>query len=451
MAVFGLGHIGLPVAAFFASRGFHVFGIDSDESLLSKVRGGRIPFYEPGLAELVKGALKERNLELTSDRVSAFRQSCILFVTVGTPMAQDGFIDLSQVRSVVTSLGEMMRNQEGHKLVVVKSTVIPGTTEEFIRPTLLHSSGKSKEEFGLAVNPDFLTEGSAIEDLASPERIIIGSLEQSSIDALKEFYSELYSGQPPIMLTTNTLNAEIIKYASNSFLATKISFINELADFCEGAEGADVQVVSQGMGLDKRIGSEFLRAGLGYGGSCFSKDNRALMQAAARVGAPLSIVGAAEEYNSARPGKIVERMDRIVGGLAGKKIALLGVAFKPGTDDIRDAISTELALELLRKGSRISAYDPIALPNFREALGDNCEYAASVSSCVQDADCCLLVTEWDEFRTLEPLDFQSMKQKILIDGRRIYDPNKFTGRMKFVAIGLGTQFRRGPPATESGV
>jgi UDPglucose 6-dehydrogenase len=437
VAVVGLGYVGLPTAACFASRGFRAIGIDTDGKKVRALKSGKPQLCDRGFPELFKRGIEEGSLSFTSDYESALADAATVFITVGTPSLRDGSIDLSQVRAAAASIGRVLRNQKGYRLVVVKSTVTPGTTRDVVGPTIEKHSGKRLGEYGLATNPEFLREGDAVGGTLSPDRVVIGADDRESKSRLKTLYNEFYAGHLPRMLLTNTVNAEIIKYASNAFLATKVSFINEVARLCSAIPGADVSVVSEGMGLDSRIGPRHLRAGLGFGGSCFPKDVRAIIAAARASGVQLPIIEAANQTNERQPLVAVQMARRMIGELRGKRVALLGLSFKPDTDDMREAVSIRLVNELRKQGSRVVVYDPVATPNARRIFGRKVEYAESVESCVKDADCCIVATEWDEFRRLRPKDFSPMRIKALVDGRRIFNPFRFNKKMKFAAVGYG--------------
>lgn len=420
----GLGYVGLSTAVCFASRGIECLGVDTDEKKIESLKRGKVPFVEPGLPESLRKAVDDEKLTFRSDYRGILSSARVVFMTVGTPSRRGGSIDLSQVKAASISLGKALRTQKGYALIVVKSTVTPGTTERVVRPALEKYSAKKLGEYGLVANPEFLREGNAITDTLSPDRIVIGADDGRSGRKLKAFYERFYGSQLPRVLLTNTVNAELIKYASNAFLATKVSFINEIANLCNRVPGSDVSVVAKGMGLDKRIGPQFLEAGLGYGGSCFPKDVDALLALAGGLRARLSIVNAASEVNSEQPLEAVKLARKMLGSLEGKRIALLGLAFKPGTDDMREAVSTRLIREFLRNGSSVVAYDPAAIPNARRLFGRLVGYADSVKSCLLGSDCCIIVTEWNDFKVLGPDDFSVLKNQALVDGRKDLRPSQ---------------------------
>lgn len=433
----GLGHVGLSTAVSIAARGITTVGIDIDKERLKTISRGQSPFKEQSIPRLLAETVRSGKLRVTSDP-SALADTEIQFITVQTPSSNDGTIDLTHVRNAASSIGKALRGSEGYKLVVVKSTVTPGTTAGVVRPMLELESHRKPNEFGLAVNPEFLREGRAIEDTMHPDRIVIGTNDERSERTLVSFYRRLYRRLPKTVLTT-PVNAELVKYASNAFLATKVTFINEIANLCFKLKGADVSVVAKGMGLDKRIAPWFLRAGLGYGGSCFPKDVSALLKAAESVGVDLSVAEAAAKGNEKQPLVGVDLAESLVGGIRGKRIALLGLAFKPDSDDMRDAVSLRLVPELLRRGAEVVAYDPAAMANARRLLGEKIEYAESRKACLKGADCCIVVTEWDEFSKLRPKDFkESMRTPAVVDGRGVLNRKQFLeSGVRFSAVGLG--------------
>jgi UDPglucose 6-dehydrogenase len=437
VVVVGLGYVGLTTAVCFASRRFRTIGLDIDPKKLKSLERGEATLEEKGLHKLLKRGVSSGHLTFTSSYRHVVNDAGVIFIAVGTPSRKDGSINLSSVESAARSLGTELSHTKGYRLFVVKSTVIPGTTEGILKPLIERESGMRLGEFGLATNPEFLREGSAVEDTMSPDRLVIGTADARSAGRMMTFYRRFYVKSRPKTISTTPVNAELIKYASNAFLATKVSFINEVANLCSAIPSADVKIVAKGMGLDKRIAPYFLNAGLGWGGSCFGKDIRALLSFADKEGAVLSIVRAAYGTNEKQPLEAVERARMYLGDLKGRRIGILGLSFKPGTDDIREAVSIRLIERLLKEGSDVIAYDPAAISNAKKILPRKVAYAGSIASCLEGADCCIVVTEWDEFRRLKPKDFSGMRNQILIDGRRIYEPGVFAKKLKFAAIGLG--------------
>ena len=435
ISFFGLGYVGLVTALAFASRGFKVYGHDVDKNKIKNLRNKKLYIYEPGLQDLLERS--EENFIPTENAEEALMKTDVTFITVGTPSRPDGSIDLSYVRSAAETIGRALR-KKGYHLIVVKSTVLPGTTEEVARIIERESGRRAGEGFGICMNPEFLREGNAVEDIFKPDRIVIGCIDERSGDMLEGLWREFYGNEMPPLLRTNLVNAEFIKYASNAFLAMKVSFINEIANIAQRVKGADVEVIARGIGLDKRIGPLFLKAGLGFGGSCFPKDLMALMRFSEELGYDPRLLRSTIDLNKEQPYKAVELAEKLVGSLDGKKIAVLGLSFKPNTDDMRDAVSIRVVEGLLRKKAKVSVYDPAAMENARRIFKDKVEYAESAFDCIKDADCAIIVTEWDEFRRLGPDDFiRNMRNPAVVDGRRIYNPDEFAGRVKFSAIGLG--------------
>lgn len=324
-------------------------------------------------------------------------------------------------------------------MVIIKSTVVPGTTQDVVKPILeLESNKKCGKDFGLCMNPEFLRQGSAFEDTLHTDRIVIGEHDKKSGDTLESLYKGFYGKNTPPSIRTSLSTAELIKYASNSLLATKISFINMIANICEKIPGADVKTVATAMGLDKRIGPLFLNAGLGYGGSCFPKDVKALIAYSKSLQYTPVLLEEVETLNRNQPLKAVQFCREQLGNLKGKNVAILGLAFKPDTDDMREARVVPIINQLLKEDATVTVYDPVAIPAAKTIFRNKIQYAQSAIHCLKEADCCILVTEWPEFKKLTPGDFtKNMKYPILIDGRRIFDPEAFSAQLKFKAIGLG--------------
>ncbi|RLI05234.1 UDP-glucose 6-dehydrogenase [Candidatus Bathyarchaeota archaeon] len=445
VSVFGLGYVGLTTAACLAYKKFNVTGFDVDLEKVSAINKGKVYVHEPGLEKLVEETVTEGFLKATSNPKQTINKTEITFITVGTPSKPDGSIDLTAVKEVSKTIGEALHDKKGWHLVVVKSTVIPGTTENMVKPILEETSGKKcGTDFGLCVNPEFLREGNAVEDMFKPDKLVIGEFDKKSGDALENFYRMFYENQLPPTIRTTPVNAELIKYANNAFLAMKVSFINMVANLCQKLPGADVEIVAKGIGLDKRIGSLFLRAGLGWGGSCWPKDLQAFLNFSSKMEVPLPLVKATLDINSLQPYVAVKLAEKFLGSLQGKKVALLGLAFKPNTDDMREAVSIKLVEKLLQLEAEVVVYDPIALGNAKKIFGEKVRYANSVQECLNGAECCIIVTEWEEFKKLKPDDFlKHMKNPVVIDGRRIYKPEEFNRKLKFAAIGLGTYNQKG--------
>jgi len=439
VSIVGTGYVGLSTAVGFASKGYHVFTSTHDTEKAIKINEGVSPFYEPNLQELLKNAVKNRRLKCVLSCEEAVLNTDVTFIATGTPSKPDGSIDLRYIENSALEIGEALKKKDAYHLVVVKSTVVPGTTENLVKPAIeKYSNKRCGVDFGLCMNPEFLRQGSALYDTLNPDRLVIGEHDRESGDLLEALYREFYGEKTPPIMRTNLPTAELIKYASNAFLATKISFANTIANVCETIQGADVTVVAEAMGLDKRIGRHFLNAGLGYGGSCFPKDVRALIAYSKDLGYNPELLEAVESVNENQPHKAVQLCKKLLGDLKGKNIAVLGLSFKPNTDDMREARSVPIINQLLKQGAKIRAYDPVATANAKSIFKNKITYASSAIECLRSADCCILVTEWEEFKKLKPEDFaQNMKRPILIDGRRIYNPKTFGEKLEFTAIGLG--------------
>ncbi len=439
ISVFGLGPVGLATAVCFAKKGLSVVGIDPDKSRLEEIRERRAPYFEPNLDEYLKEVIKNETFMATDD-YSTNAQSDFAFITVGTPSNEEGTINLASVKDAARMIGGSLNAAENSQLVVVKSTVTPGTARNTVKPVLEAESGKTAGiDFGLCSNPEFLREGSAVYDAQFPDRIVIGSDDTESIRKLEALYREIHTPTAPPILKTTHENAELIKYANNAFLAMKVSYINCIANIAEHIPYADVRAIAQGIGLDNRIGPQFLNAGLGWGGSCFPKDLNALIAYSKRAGYVPELIEAVVEINRTQARKALEFALDALGSLEKRKAAILGLAFKPYTNDMREAVSIPVINSLLAKGASVTAYDPAAIEDARKVFGNTIGYAKNSFECIEQADCCVIVTEWDEFKRMQPKTFlERMRQPIVIDGRRIYDAAEFLHvGIKFYAIGLG--------------
>ena len=417
----GTGYVGLVSGACLADFGNEVICVDIDRERIEKIQNGIMPIYEPGLQELVARNYEAGRLSFTTDLADSVRKSEVIFCAVGTPMGDDGAADLSAVWAVSKDVALAM---EEYKVFVQKSTVPVGTSEEVGR--VMSENLKGDIPFDRVSNPEFLREGSAIEDFMRPNRVVIGAETDRSREIMSEIYSPLYLLETPIVFTS-IRTAELIKYASNAFLAVKISFINEMSDLCEKT-GANVNEVAKGLGLDKRIGPKFLHAGVGYGGSCLPKDVSAILRTASNVDADLRVVGAASDVNEARIDMLLGKLESELPDLSGKRIAVLGLSFKPNTDDLRHAPSLRLIDILLEKGVTVATYDPIAMDNAKEIYNDRIEFHNDAYSAMDGAAALVIMTEWNEFRQL---DISKMKdvlaEPVVIDCRNIYKPSIMTG------------------------
>ena len=419
IVVIGTGYVGLVSGACFSEFGFSVTCVDKDAAKITALKQGIIPIYEPGLDDLVKRNYSAGRLTFTTDLGPAVQAADAVFIAVGTPTRRgDGHADLSFVFAAAEEVaGHLM----GYTVVVTKSTVPVGTgkqVEQVIR------TANASADFDIASNPEFLREGSAIGDFMRPDRVVVGVQNDRAKDVMRQLYRPLYLIEKPVLFT-DLETAELIKYAANAFLAVKISYINQMADLCEKV-GANVHDVAKGMGLDNRIGSKFLHPGPGYGGSCFPKDTLALVKTAESYDSPVSIVSEVVAYNQARKNAMAARVQTAFSGdVKGRKIAVLGLAFKPETDDMRESPSIEIITALSEAGAQISAYDPAAMEEAKHLLPDTISFADSAQACLDGADGAVVVTEWNEFRALTPQLFaQLMAGNVLVDLRNIYAPDQ---------------------------
>lgn len=418
IVMIGAGYVGLVSGACFSEFGFDVTCVDKDETKIANLHKGDIPIYEPGLDELVARNYAAGRLSFTTDLGSAVAQADAVFIAVGTPTRRgDGHADLSYVHAAAA---EIAAHLDGYTVIVTKSTVPVGTGQQV--SDIVHKT-RPDADFDVASNPEFLREGSAISDFMRPDRVVVGTSNERAIDVMRQLYRPLFLIETPILFTSLE-TAELTKYAANAFLAVKISYINQIADLCEKVN-ADVHDVAKGMGLDKRIGGKFLHPGPGYGGSCFPKDTLALVKTAELFESDVPLVSGVVRYNSKRKQDMAQRViDAMKGDVEGKKIAILGLAFKPETDDMRESPSIELITELTKKGAVITAYDPAAMVEAKPHLPASITYAENAASCLTGADCAVLVTEWNEFRALTPLSFtELMAGNVLVDLRNVYDPS----------------------------
>jgi UDPglucose 6-dehydrogenase len=415
ISIVGSGYLGLVTAVGFASKDHKVICIDTDKSKVSQINQGKSPIYEVNLDSLLSACVNEKGNLKASSEYSEILKSDITFVCVGTPCDSEKNIDLTHLIDSATEIGRVLARKNNHHIVVVKSTVIPGTTEDVIVPTLeKYSSKKAGKDFGVAVNPEFLQEGKAIHCFLNPDRIIVGEYDHRAIDVLEEVYQDFSA---PI-LRTNMRTAEMIKYASNAFLATKISFINEIGNICKKL-GIDVYKVAKGMGDDPRIGNQFLDAGIGFGGSCLPKDLEALICKAGEVNCKAELMQAVLRLNKEQPLRPIEIARERLGSLENKVVTVLGLAFKPNTDDIRQAPALSIIARLLADRATVKAYDPKAMPNAKQIFPNGVEFCSNAPDAIANSDCVLIATDWDEFK-----DETLYAGKLVIDGRRTLNPGK---------------------------
>jgi len=417
IAVVGTGYVGLVTGACFSEFGNHVICVDNDANKVAMLKRNEMPIYEPGLDALVERNVKAGRLEFTTDLSDAVERALVVFIAVGTPQGGDGRADLAFVREVARAVAE---NLNSYKVVVTKSTV-PAGTGTIVRE-IIEKHRKEAHAFSVASNPEFLREGSAIEDFLRPNRVVIGCEDEMAAAIMKDLYRPLYLIETPVVVT-NVVTAEVIKYASNAFLATKISFINEMADLCEKV-GADVHDVARGMGLDQRIGRKFLHPGPGYGGSCFPKDTRAILEIARDHDVPLKIVEAVIDVNEGRIGISLGKIRKALGGtFKGKTVGLLGLTFKPNTDDLRESPAISILDGMLAEGAKVQAYDPIGMALAAETPRNGVRYCDDEYQAAAGTDALVVATEWNQFRALDAERLRAaMNKPALVDLRNIYEP-----------------------------
>jgi len=429
IAVIGTGYVGLVTGACFADFGMRVTCVDKDASKIASINAGQMPIYEPGLDALVAKNVREGRLEFSTDVTGTIGRSLVVFLAVGTPPSGDGSADMSQIDEVAH---EIARALNGYKVIVTKSTVPVGAASRIKK--IIEENKGTPSRFSVAANPEFLREGAAINDFMRPDRVVIGCTDDEAVAILKDIYRPLYLIETPFVITTAE-SAEMIKYASNAFLATKVSFINEISRLCE-LLGADVHDVARGMGMDARIGSKFLHPGPGFGGSCFPKDAQALVALGRKVNYDVRIVDAALRVNESQKNSIIDRIKRLVPLLDGKTIAVLGLAFKPETDDMREAPSIKIVADLLVAGAKVRAYDPAAMESARRVLTD-VEYCEDEYEAARGSDALVVITEWNQFRRLDMDRLkQVMREPNIIDLRNLYEPETMRNAgFKYLAMG----------------
>ena len=433
ICVIGTGYVGLVTGACFAEFGVRVICADKDEAKIKALEQGQIPIYEPGLDAIVARNLQAGRLHFTTKTDEAVRDSLVIFIAVGTPPLPDGHTDLRYVEAVAREIGRAM---DGYKVVITKSTVPVGTSarvKEWIQEEL--HAAKKKVRFSVASNPEFLREGAAIQDFMRPDRVVIGTEDDEAAAILKDLFRPLYLIETPFVLT-NIPSAELTKYAGNAFLAVKISFINEIANLCEKI-GADVHAIARGIGLDKRIGGKFLHPGPGFGGSCFPKDTRSAAHFARELGEELEIVEAVIRVNEHQKARMVDKITHALDGtVEGKTIGVLGLSFKPETDDMRDAPAVDILKSLLGRGARVRAYDPAAMENAARLLPEVTMCQNEYDAC-DGADALVIVTEWNQFRMLELDRVKSLlRHPVVVDLRNVYEPEpRRAAGFKYVCVG----------------
>jgi UDPglucose 6-dehydrogenase len=429
IAVIGTGYVGLVTGACFAEFGVEVTCVDVDSKKIEGLKKGIMPIYEPGLDTIVEKNVKAGRLHFTTDIKSAVEQALVVFLAVGTPPKEDGSPDMSYYQQAAKDIANAMN---GYKVLVTKSTVPVGTGKwlrEFVSQNL-----SVETNFGVASNPEFLREGAAIDDFMRPDRVVVGSNEPDAIAIMKDLYRPLYLIETPVVITSLEA-AELIKYAANAFLATKITFINEIANLCD-AIGCDVHDVARGMGMDNRIGRKFLHPGPGYGGSCFPKDTKAFTKVGDKFGVETTVVDAVIKANDYQRQAMIPKIEKLVGDFNGKQIGVLGLSFKPETDDMRESPATDIINEMLKRGAKIRAFDPVAMEEAKHSL-PNIEYAENEYDAIKDADILVIITEWNQFRALDMDKVKKLlKAPKIADLRNIYNPTDMR-ELGFEYVGVG--------------
>ncbi len=434
ISVIGLGFVGLTLAVTNAQKGFLTIGVDNNKEKIKNLNKCKAGFFEPDLDKYLKNSLKSKKIQFTTNVKKAILETDITFVTVGTPSLKSGKQNLSYIKKSLTEIRNIIDKKKKSHLIVIKSTLSPSTTQKIILP--IYKNLINKNNLHLVVNPEFLREGHAIKDILEPHLIVIGEQSKKSGDILKKYYKNFYKN-PPEIIRVNFTTAELIKYANNAFLATKISFINSIASLCQKIPEVDVNKISYAIGKDKRIGSLFLQAGPGFGGSCLPKDLSGLIDFSNQVGSSESFFKAVKEVNNLQLKLIIDLMKKMNILKKQKTISILGLSFKKNTDDIREAVSEKLVKKLLSLGLRISVHDPMAIHNFKKIFGNKITYHEIIKNCLENSDCCIILTEWDDYKKLKQNDFiKNMKSPKVIDARRILDPTEFK-KINFAALGLG--------------
>jgi UDPglucose 6-dehydrogenase len=464
ISVVGAGFVGLVTAAVLADKGFETVAVDIDEAKIASINRAEPYFYEPHLSNLLRRVVKQKgSLKATTNTITAVKNTDITFICVETPMNEDGSCNLTAIRTATESIAKAISKKDEYHLLVVKSTVEPMTSRRVVKPILEKFSKKTiGKDFGLCMNPEFLAEGKSVYNTLFPDRIIIGEYDYQSGDTLALLWNALYKTEkdnftvtwqrefgkqisPPLILRFSLETAECVKYANNSLLATKISFINEFANICEKVPGVDVKDIAEAIGMDYRINPRFLQAGVGFGGSCFPKDVAAIIHFAQEQSYKPQLLESVLSINEAQSKHLVELAEHELNDLQGKRTTVLGLSFKPDTTDLRNAPSLKIIPLLLSKGAKVVVFDPKAMVEAKKnpVIGDKVTYANNIHEALKNSEVCFLITEWDEFKKLEPNDFKNMKQKLILDGRKIYDRDQFQNAgIKLLAIGLGPSFKK---------
>jgi len=434
IAVVGLGFVGLSISSVLASKNYSVIGIDINNQKCSNIRNGILPLFEPDLENTLRIGLKKK---LTISNNFSLIENCdMIFVTVGTPQKSNGAIELSMIKKATTTIGQIIKKSKKNPIIFIKSTVVPGTAQNVVLPILEKKSGKKANRgFGIISNPEFLQESNAIRDTKYPHVIILGGKQTKYMKKAKMFFSKMHPNVP--ITITNHQTAEMIKYANNSFLATKISFINQLSNICQKTPGVNVDDIAKTIGLDPRIGKLFLNAGPGYGGSCLPKDMKALINFANISGINPTLLNAVEDINSKQLEQIITIAKQQLIDLKSKRVTVLGTSFKPNTDDIRDSISIELIKKLLKRKAKVTVHDPRAIKNTRDVFGEKIIYAKSMNDALLKSQCAIIMTEWTQYEKLNNNNFKHMTKKVVIDSRRMLIGKQLD--VNYFGMGLGKE------------
>ena len=434
IGIVGLGFVGLSLTSVLSSKGYDVIGIDIDKEKCKKISDGISPFFEPELEKLLRSGLKKK-LKIANDFL-LIKNCDFIFVTVGTPQNANGSINLSIIKKAISKIGENLEKNKKKPIILVKSTVIPGTMKKNILPILeKKSKKKAGKDFGLISNPEFLQESTAIRDTKFPHAVVLGGYETKFMKKTKGLFKKLHPNTPIII--TNHQTAEMIKYANNSFLATKISFINQLSNICQKIPGANIDDIAKTIGLDLRIGKLFLNAGPGYGGSCLPKDMKALINFANTTGVTPTLLNAVEDVITKQLEQIISIIRKRLGDLTAKRITILGTAFKPNTDDIRDSIAIELIKKLQKRKADVTIHDPKAMENTKRVFGNKIRYEKTVVDALSKSQCAIIMTQWKQYEKLNNSQFKNMKRKFVIDSRRMLSDKQLD--VDYFAIGLGKE------------
>ncbi len=433
ISVVGLGFVGLSLAVTNANKGLFTIGVDINQTKINNLKKGIPDFYEPKLQQMLIDAIKKNKIEFSTN-VNSIKDTDLTFLTVGTPSKKSGEINLSYIKKALNEINTILQIKEKNYLKILKSTLAPQTTKKIILPIFqkLIKKGKLK----IVVNPEFLREGFAIEDILNPHLIVIGENKEEDGIFLEQHYRKIYAKLPEV-IHTDFSTAELIKYANNAFLATKISFINSIANICQKITNSDVNTIAYAIGKDPRIGSLFLKAGPGFGGSCLPKDLSSLINFSKKDNQANNFFKSIKNVNETQPTKIINLLKELDVFKPNKTISILGLSFKKDTDDIRESVSIKIVKKLVKMKIKVKVHDPMAMKNFEKIFSNKIEYCNTIERCLSNSNCCVILTEWDEYRKLTPLKFKkNMREINIVDGRRILDPLKFKN-LNFKAIGLG--------------